>query len=272
MNLGRRVVSERPSHWSARDGKPLTRRVLIIDDQPIYALGLRVLLGNEEGIEVCGVADSAHSARAAIKQHNPHAVIIDISLSSGDGIGLLRDICAHHPALPLLVLSAHDENIYAGRMLAAGADGYVSKHAPDSRVRSALRRILTGGVAVSEQVANQMIEKLANGASHTSADPIDQLSTRELQVLRLIGKGLSTRETAAMLNLSPKTIESHRQRIKRKINTSTSAQFVRFAVTWLAASEGEQRAFVPACREASGLERGQMLERGGFGEYRDAAS
>ena len=259
MNHGRRPV-------------PLTRRVLIVDDQPIYALGLRVLLGREEGMEVCGVVDSAPGARAAIKQQSPDAVIIDISLSQGDGIELLRDICAHHPALPVLVLSAHDENIYAARMLAAGADGYVSKHAPDSRVLAALRRILDGGVAVSEQVGNQMIEKLANGASCTSADPIDQLSTRELQVLRLIGKGLSTRETAAMLNLSTKTIESHRQRIKRKVNAATSAQFVRFAVTWLAASEGERHPAAPAPQEESGIERGPAQERGRFGDYRAAAS
>ena len=225
MNHGRRPVS-------------LARRVLIVDDQPIFALGLRVLLGREEGMEVCGVVDSAPGARAAIKQQNPDAVIIDISLSQGDGIELLRDICAHHPALPVLVLSAHDESIYAARMLAAGADGYVSKHALDSRVLAALRRVLDGGVAVSEQVGNQMIEKLANGASHTSADPIDQLSTRELQVLRLIGKGLSTRETAAMLNLSPKTIESHRQRIKRKLNLSTGTQLVQYAVNWFTGREG----------------------------------
>jgi DNA-binding NarL/FixJ family response regulator len=258
MNHGRRPGS-------------LTRRVLIVDDQPIYALGLRALLDKEEGLEVCGVADSAPGARAAIKQQNPDAVIIDICLSHGDGIELVRDICAHHPALPILVLSAHDENIYAARMLAAGADGYVSKHAPDSRLLAALGRILDGGVAVSEQVGNQMIEKLANGASMTSADPVDQLSTRELQVLRLIGKGLSTRETAAMLNLSTKTIESHRQRIKRKVNAATSAQFVRFAVTWLAASEGGRHAVAAAPQEES-IERGPAHGRGRFADYRAAAS
>jgi DNA-binding NarL/FixJ family response regulator len=257
MNHGRRQV-------------PVARRVLIVDDQPIYALGLRVLL-DREGMGVCGVVDSAPGARAAVKQQNPDAVVIDISLSQGDGIELLRDICAHHPALPVLVLSAHDENIYAARMLAAGADGYVSKHAPDSRVLAALRRILDGGVAVSEQVGNQMIEKLANGASGTSADPIEQLSTRELQVLRLIGKGLSTRETATVLNLSTKTIESHRQRIKRKVNAATSAQFVRFAVTWLAASEGE-RHFTAAAPEEESIEPGPAQERGRFGDYRAAAS
>ena len=124
---------------------------------------------------------------------------------------------------------------------------------------------------MSEQVGNQMIEKLANGASATSADPIDQLSTRELQVLRLIGKGLSTRETATVLNLSTKTIESHRQRIKRKVNAATSAQFVRFAVTWLAASEGERHSAAPAPQEES-IERGPAQERGRFGDYRAAAS
>lgn len=250
---------------------PPARRVLIVDDQSIYALGLRVLLGKEAGINVCGVVDSAPGARAAIKQQGPDAVIIDISLSQGDGIELLRDICAHHPSLPVLVLSAHDENIYAARMLAAGAAGYVSKYAPDSRVLAALRRILDGDLAVPKQVGNQMIEKLADGASYTSADPIDQLSTRELQVLRLIGKGLSTRETAGVLNLSTKTIESHRQRIKRKINAATSAQFVRFAVTWLAASEGRGRPAAPASQEET-IERGPAQERGVFGGHRAAAS
>jgi DNA-binding NarL/FixJ family response regulator len=241
--------------------------VLIVDDQPVYALGLRALLRNQ-GVEVCGVADSAPAARAAVKQQTPDVVIIDISLRRGDGIELLRDICAHHPELPVLVLTAHDESIYAARMLAAGADGYVSKHAPDSWVLAALRRILDGGVAVSERVGDQMVEKLANGPSYASTDPIEQLSTRELQVLRLIGKGLSTREAAATLNLSAKTIESHRQRIKRKINAANSAQFVRFAVTWLA-SEGERYIAAPVAAE-NAIERSQS-QCAIFADYRAAS-
>jgi DNA-binding CsgD family transcriptional regulator len=125
---------------------------------------------------------------------------------------------------------------------------------------------------VSEQIGNQIVDKLANGASYTSSDPIDQLSTRELQVLRLIGKGLSTRETAAMLNLSTKTIESHRQRIKRKIHAATSAQFVRFAVTWLAASEGERPTTAAPDSQEESIERGPAKVRGKFGDYRAAAS
>jgi DNA-binding NarL/FixJ family response regulator len=242
------------------------RRVLIVDSQPIYALGLSILLDKEEGLTTCGIADTPQGAREAIKQQSPDALIIDINLSQGDGIELLRDICAHHPAMPVLVLSTHDENIYAGRMLAAGADGYLNKNSSNSRVIGALRRVLDGGVSVSEQVANQMIEKLANGSSYTSSDPIDQLSTRELQVLRLIGKGLSTRETAAVLNLSTKTIESHRQRIKRKINTSTSAQFVRFAVSWLAASQGEPHSAAAVTHTGPRIE-----QRGVFGGWRAAS-
>jgi len=177
-------------------------------------------------------------ARTAIKELNPDAIIVDISLKQGDGIELVRDARAHYPTLPILVLSMHDETIYAERMLSAGANGYIMKQAASEQFLVAVRRVLEGGIYVSEAVGNSMIQKFASGGSYISSNPIDRLSNRELQILHLIGKGSSTRETAEALNLSIKTVESHRQRIKRKLNLTTGAQLVQYAVNWFSGREG----------------------------------
>src|SRR5579859_8171403 len=219
-------------------GKRRVRRVLIVDDHPIVRQGLRRVMENEEDLTVCGEAETARDARAAIKELNPDVVIADISLKQGDGIELVRDVRAHHPQLPILVLSMHDETIYAERMLSAGANGYIMKQAASEQFLISLRRVLDGGIYVSEAVGNNMIQKFAAGGSYISANPIDRLSNRELQILHMIGKGMSTRETAHSLNLSIKTVESHRQRIKRKLNLSTGTQLVQYAVNWFTGREG----------------------------------
>jgi DNA-binding NarL/FixJ family response regulator len=144
---------------------------------------------------------------------------------------------AHYPHLPILVLSMHDETIYAERMLSAGANGYIMKQAASDQFLISLRRVLDGNIYVSEAVGNNMIQKFATGGSYTSANPIDRLSNRELQILHMIGKGMSTRETAHALNLSVKTVESHRQRIKRKLNLTTGTQLVQYAVNWFTGRE-----------------------------------
>ena len=200
-------------------GKRKVRRVLIVDDHPIVRQGLRRVMENEEDLTVCGEAETARDARTAIKELNPDVMIADISLKQGDGIELVRDVRAHYPQLPILVLSMHDETIYAERMLSAGANGYIMKQAASEQFLISLRRVLDGGIYVSEAVGNNMIQKFAAGGSYISANPIDRLSNRELQILHMIGKGMSTRETAHSLNLSIKTVESHRQRIKRKLES-----------------------------------------------------
>lgn len=212
--------------------KKKVRRVLIVDDHPIVRQGLRRLIDQEEDLSVCGEAETVRDARTAIKELNPDAIIVDISLKQGDGIELVRDARAHYPTLPILVLSMHDETIYAERMLSAGANGYIMKQAASEQFLVAVRRVLEGGIYVSEAVGNSMIQKFASGGSYISSNPIDRLSNRELQILHLIGKGSSTRETAEALNLSIKTVESHRQRIKRKLNLTTGAQLVQYAVNW----------------------------------------
>ena len=234
-------------------GKRKPRRVLIVDDHPIVRQGLRRVMENEEDLTVCGEAETARDARAAIKEFNPGVIIADISLKQGDGIELVRDVRAHYPQLPILVLSMHDETIYAERMLSAGANGYIMKQAASEQFLIALRRVLDGGIYVSEAVGNNMIQKFAAGGSYISANPIDRLSNRELQILHMIGKGMSTRETAHSLNLSIKTVESHRQRIKRKLNLNTGTQLVQYAVNWFTGREG--RADVPATANPSAPRR-----------------
>jgi DNA-binding NarL/FixJ family response regulator len=231
--------------WKASGGTGTTatrkkaRRVLIVDDHPIVRQGLRRLIDQEEDLAVCGEAETVRDARTAIKELNPDAIIVDISLKQGDGIELVRDARAHYPTLPILVLSMHDETIYAERMLSAGANGYIMKQAASEQFLVAVRRVLEGGIYVSEAVGNSMIQKFASGGSYISSNPIDRLSNRELQILHLIGKGSSTRETAEALNLSIKTVESHRQRIKRKLNLTTGAQLVQYAVNWFSGRENQ---------------------------------
>ncbi len=147
-------------------GKRKVRRVLIVDDHPIVRQGLRRVMENEDDLTVCGEAETARDARTAIKELTPDVIIADISLKQGDGIELVRDVRAHHPQLPILVLSMHDETIYAERMLSAGANGYIMKQAASEQFLVALRRVLDGGIYVSEAVGNNMIQKFAAGGSY----------------------------------------------------------------------------------------------------------
>jgi DNA-binding NarL/FixJ family response regulator len=230
-------IRSQASQSGTKGGKVPVRRVLIVDDHPIVRQGLCRIMENEDDLVVCGEAETARDARTAIKELMPDVMIADISLKLSDGIELVRDVRAHYPHLPILVLSMHDESIYAERMLSAGANGYIMKQAASEQFLIALRRVLDGGIYVSEYVGNNMIQKFAAGGSYISANPIDRLSNRELQILHMIGKGMSTRETAESLNLSIKTVESHRQRIKRKLNLHTGTQLVQYAVNWFTGRE-----------------------------------
>ncbi|HTV94862.1 MAG TPA: response regulator transcription factor [Steroidobacteraceae bacterium] len=206
------------------------RRVLIVDDHPIVRQGLLRILQDQNDLIVCGEAGTASDASTAIRQLNPDVLICDIDQARTDSISLLRSARAHHPRLPILVLSTQDESVYAERVLAIGASGYITKQATSEELLASLRRVLDGDIYVSDTVRNSMLHRYAGAGSHTPADPVDRLSGRELQVLGLIGQGMSTRETAHFLNLSIKTVESHRQRIKQKLNLKTAVQLLRYAV------------------------------------------
>src|ERR1700744_414853 len=211
------------------------RRVLIVDDHPIVRQGLRRMIEPEPDLVVCGEVQTEREARAAIRALAPDVVIVDISLAQGDGLELVRDVHAQQPELPMLVLSMHDELIYAERLLAAGASGYIMKQAASDQLLIALRKVLEGETYLSESLAGNLGRSEGfNGMAGSGADPIDRLSNRELQVLSLIGRGLSSREAAEALGLSVKTVETHRQSLKRKLNLATNEQLLQYAINWYA--------------------------------------
>jgi len=188
-------MSVRGAHIS---GVPTQRRVLIVDDHPIVRQGLRRMIETEPDLVVCGEVQTEREARAAIRALSPDVVIVDISLAQGDGLELVRDVHAQRPDLPMLVLSMHDESIYAERLIAAGASGYIMKQAASDQLLIALRQVLSGGQYLSESLANNLGRGRVDGSTAAlgSGDPIERLSNRELQVLSLIGRGLSSREAA----------------------------------------------------------------------------
>ena len=208
------------------------KSVFVVDDHPIVRQGLVQLIEQEPDLKVCGEAADVKEARASLAKVTPDIVILDLSLRDSDGLELVKDIRSKYAQLPVLVLSMHDESIYAERLLSAGAQRL---HHETSRRRSAAGR----GAARARwrhlrerEVGASMIERFAVSGRVQSANPIDRFSNREVQVLNLIGRGKTTREIADNLNLSVKTVESHRQRIKKKLNLHTAPQFVQFAVNW----------------------------------------
>jgi len=207
--------------------------VLLVDDHPIVRQGLAQLLNTEPDFIVCGEAENARKAMAAIEDLKPDLAIIDITLQGTNGIELIKNIVAQWPDLPILVLSMHDESLYAERALRAGAKGYVMKQEATERLTGALRRILNGQIYVSEKLADKMMRKAIDGKAMQDSSPVSILSDRELEVLQLIGQGHGTRQIAEDLNLSVKTIESHRAHIKEKLNLKTAPEMVRFAVQWV---------------------------------------
>src|SRR5580698_7499449 len=208
------------------------RRVLIVDDHPIVRHGLKTMIDAEPDLMVCGEADSDREARAVLRRVDPDVMIVDVSLAQGDGMDLVREVHAQRPELPMLVLSMHDEAIYAERLLAAGARGYIMKEAAYDQLLVALRKVLGGGVYLSDAMASRLGR---NGDEGTDpVDPVGRLSNRELQVLSLIGRGLSSRQAAESLNVSVKTVESHRQSLKRKLNLATNPQLLQYALKWYA--------------------------------------
>ena len=206
-------------------------RILVVDDHPIVRNGLVQLIEQEQDLIVCAEAGSAHEAEQALEKHAPHIAMLDISLEGTNGIELTRRIRNLYPETCVLILSMHDENLYAKRALRAGARGYVTKQEPPEHVVDAIRQVLAGTLYVSSAVATEIIREFADGSpAQPTEGGVASLSDRELQIFELIGSGNSTREIAGMLSLSPKTIESHRAHIKRKLNIRSSAELTHFAI------------------------------------------
>jgi DNA-binding NarL/FixJ family response regulator len=207
-----------------------SRKVFIVDDHPIVREGLTQLINREADLRVCGVAEEATCALTTIQALKPDVLILDISLNGPDGLELLKTIRAKDPGLPVLMLSMHDESIYAERALRAGASGYIMKQEATERVLMALRQILNREIYVSDRLANKMVRQYVKGASPAQVSPWDDLSDRELEVLRLIGQGHSTREIAEKLHLSVKTIESYQSHLKDKLGLKNARELFQYAI------------------------------------------
>lgn len=207
-------------------------RILIVDDHPIFCLGMTELINKEDDLEVCGSVELMKKAGDAISNLKPDLVIIDISLKDGNGIELVQDIKKEHEGLPMLVLSMYDESLYAERALLAGASGYIMKQEAISLVVEAVRKVLGGDIYASLSVKEKVFKRLTNPSTADSNSPLDILTNRELEVLRLIGDGYSTKEIAERLHLSIKTIGTYRENLKEKLNLKHFTELVKFAVHW----------------------------------------
>ncbi|NDQ57022.1 MAG: response regulator transcription factor [Acidipila sp.] len=207
-------------------------RVLLVDDHPIVRQGLALLIDRELDLSVCGEAEGAHSAFHAIATLRPDIVILDISLSGPDGLDVLKEIRMKTTHLPILILSMHDESIYAERAMRAGANGYIMKQEATEKVLVAIRRILQGDVYLSDRLTNTMLQQYVRGAAPTKSSPLLNLTDRELEVFRLIGEGHGTRQIADELHLSVKTIESYQAHIKEKLALRNARELVQHAIEW----------------------------------------
>src|SRR5213596_3806208 len=212
---------------------PEVKRIVIVDDHPLFRKGLEQLIHSEDGFAVCGEANNAPEAMDVIRKLDPDLAIVDISLPGANGIELIKNIRAEFPKLPILVLSMHDESLYALRALRAGAEGYVMKHEAMANVIQAIHEVFNGRPYLSPAMAAQVITKFAHRGSQSEADAVERLSDRELEILELIGKGNEVRQIAKLLHLSPKTVETHRAHIKEKLNLQNARQVTRFAVQWV---------------------------------------
>jgi DNA-binding NarL/FixJ family response regulator len=208
------------------------KRILVVDDHPIIRQGLALMLNREGDLVVCGEAEDATGAMLVMASARPDILIVDISLNGPDGLDLLKNIRTTHPALPVLILSMHDESIYAERALRAGANGYIMKQEATEKVLVAIRRILNGEIYVSERIANKMLKHYITGAGGLKNSSISDLSDRELEVFRLIGESHGTRQIAEELHLSIKTVESYQAHIKDKLSLRSARELMQHAIQW----------------------------------------
>jgi DNA-binding NarL/FixJ family response regulator len=209
-------------------------RVFLVDDHPLVREWLTNLINQQPDLEVCGEAENAANALIGITATEPKLAIIDISLNAASGLELVRDLCIQHPSVVPLVLSMHEEELYAERAMRAGARGYVRKRETSKNILGAIRRVLEGGIYVSEKLSNAMALKFLKGqeAVGVAQSRIEQLSDRELQVFQLLGQGRSTSQIAEELHISLKTVQAYCVRAKEKLGLSTAAQLLREAILW----------------------------------------
>jgi DNA-binding NarL/FixJ family response regulator len=206
------------------------KRVFIVDDHPVVRSGLNKLLNNEPDLEVCGEGEETYAALKSIKEKEPDLVLLDVSLKDSDGLELAKELKAQRPNIPVLMLSMHDEELYTERALRAGARGFLMKEEAPDKLLAAIRKVLAGGMHVSEKMGANLLAGMMGRKKEGPALPMDRLTDRELEVFRMIGAGKSIKEIAGTLFLSAKTVEAHREHIKDKLNLKSSNELLRYAV------------------------------------------
>ena len=208
-------------------------RLLLVDDHPVVLDGYRLMLNAQPDLAVCATASNAADALRAVERERPDLVLTDLTMPGRGGLELIKDLVVLHPGVKVLVCSMHDEMLYAERALHAGAKGYVTKDSPGPVMLGAIRRVLDGGLYVSERLAARVLAAFAGTRPRGSSSPLEKLSDREFEVFRLFGEGKTAKEIAAQLNLSPKTVSVHRDHIKEKMEFATSAEMIRQAVRYV---------------------------------------
>lgn len=212
------------------------KKIFIVDDHPVFRKGLAQLINEEEDLTVSGEAEAVEDAVRMIRKGLPDLVIVDITLKDRSGIDLIEQLKTLHPGLPVLVISMHDESLYAERVLRAGALGYITKQEMTGNVVSAVRRVLAGKRYISPDMTDTLIGKMVvpgNKAGSGKGSPVEALSNRELEVFQLIGQGYKRRQIADLLHLSVKTVGTHRESIKKKMNLKSAGQLMTQAVNWV---------------------------------------
>src|SRR5579859_3474636 len=205
-------------------------RILLVDDHPMVRERLAELINREPDLSVCAEAEDRHQAIDTIKARQPDLVIVDITLKNSDGVELVKDIHSRWPALLMLVLSMHDESLYAERVLRAGARGYITKQEATRSILQAIRRVLEGQIFLSEAIASQILGRMTAAGPGEVLGPVESLADRELQVFELTGRGLNTRQIAQQLHIGVKTVETYRHRIREKLNLQHPTDLLRSAI------------------------------------------
>jgi DNA-binding NarL/FixJ family response regulator len=213
---------------------PRKRAVLVVDDHPLMRDGISQLIDQQPDLRVCGGASSGPEALKALDRLEPDLMLVDISLPGMDGIELIKAVRKRAARLPLLVLSMHDESLYAERAVRAGAKGYVMKHASAEILLAAIRRVLDGRVYLSPAMTDKLLDKMARDEAVGRESPLAALSDRELEIFKLVGRGLRTQRISEELNLSVKTVETYYSRIKRKLHIKDASELLQMAIAWRA--------------------------------------
>lgn len=209
------------------------RRVLLVDDHPFMRAGLGQLIGSQPDLVVGGEAGNPAEALQALARQRPDLILTDLTMPGRSGLEFIKDLRAAHPDIPILVVSMHDEAVYAERVLRAGARGYIMKEAGGENLLGAIRQVLRGEVYVSHKMSARILEDLSGRRPRGSTSPIERLTDREFEVFQLIGQGKGTREIAAELHLSPKTVDVHRSHVKEKLGLRDATALIRHAVRWV---------------------------------------